>query len=68
MRDWICQAWVNPEERKRRLHEILGLPPEPPEAVTDVLEDPAKEDADVEIADTAGGPVNGHESGSTKPN
>ena len=69
VRDWICQAWVNPEERKRRVREILGLPPEPPEtAATDGPEDPAKEDADVEIADTAGGPVNGHESGSTKPN
>ncbi len=29
VRDWICQTWVNPEERRRRLREIFGLPPEP---------------------------------------
>ena len=28
VRDWICQDWVSPEERKRRLREIFGLPPE----------------------------------------
>ncbi len=27
VRDWICQDWVSPEERKRRLREIFGLPP-----------------------------------------
>jgi hypothetical protein len=32
VRDWICQAWVSPEERKRRIREIFGLPPEPTEA------------------------------------
>jgi hypothetical protein len=36
VRDWICQAWVDPEERKRRLREIFGLAPETPdEAATD---------------------------------
>ena len=28
VRDWICQEWVSPAERKRRLREIFGLPPE----------------------------------------
>ncbi|MCU0786004.1 MAG: DUF3486 family protein [Verrucomicrobia bacterium] len=32
VRDWICQDWISPEERKRRIREIFGLPPEPPEA------------------------------------
>ena len=31
VRDWICQAWPSPEERKRRLRELFGRPPEPPE-------------------------------------
>lgn len=30
VRDWIAGAWVNPEERQRRLREILDLPPLPP--------------------------------------
>jgi hypothetical protein len=30
VRDSICQAWISPEERKRRLREIMGLSPEPP--------------------------------------
>jgi len=29
--DCICQNWKSPEERKRRLREIFGRPPEPPE-------------------------------------
>src|ERR1019366_238060 len=32
VRDLICQNWVSPEERERRLREIFGLPPEAPEA------------------------------------
>ncbi len=31
VRDWICQAWISPEERARRIREIFGRPPEPPE-------------------------------------
>ena len=31
VRDWICQTWVTPEERQRRLREIFGLPPKSPE-------------------------------------
>jgi hypothetical protein len=44
VRDWICQDWVNPEERKRRLRAIFGLPPEPPEAAapTDDESNPVK--------------------------
>lgn len=29
MRDLICQNWASPDERRRVLREILGLPPEP---------------------------------------
>jgi hypothetical protein len=28
VRDLICQAWISPEERERRLRQICGLPPE----------------------------------------
>jgi hypothetical protein len=34
-RDLICRTWASPEERQRRLRELFGLtpkPPEPPEA------------------------------------
>jgi hypothetical protein len=27
VRDWVCQAWVTPEERERRMREIFGLEP-----------------------------------------
>lgn len=29
VRDLICQAWLNPKERERRLRAIFGRPPEP---------------------------------------
>lgn len=28
VRDWVCQAWVTPEERERRLREIFGRDPQ----------------------------------------
>ena len=31
LRDWICRNWISPEERRRRMREIFGLAPEPPE-------------------------------------
>ena len=31
VREWICRDWISPEERIRRLREIFGLAPEPPE-------------------------------------
>jgi len=31
VKDWICQDWVSPEERRRRLLEIFGRTPEPEE-------------------------------------
>jgi hypothetical protein len=31
VRDLICQDYVSPEERERRLREIFGLAPKPPE-------------------------------------
>ena len=36
VRDWILKDWISPEERERRIREIFGLPPKPPEeAATD---------------------------------
>jgi len=36
VRDWILKDWISPEERERRIREIYGLPPKPPEeAATD---------------------------------
>src|ERR1035441_5118283 len=32
VRDLVCQDYVSPEERERRLREIFGLPPKPPGA------------------------------------
>ncbi len=29
VRDWIGEDWLSPEERRRRIREIFGLPPEP---------------------------------------
>jgi hypothetical protein len=31
VRDLVCQKWVNPEERERRMREIFGLSPKRPE-------------------------------------
>jgi formylglycine-generating enzyme required for sulfatase activity len=31
VRDWSQQDWISPEERARRIREIFGLLPEPPE-------------------------------------
>lgn len=31
VRDWMMQDKISPEERSRRIREIFGLPPEPPE-------------------------------------
>jgi len=31
VRDWICQAWITPEERARRIREIFGRPAESPD-------------------------------------
>jgi hypothetical protein len=31
VRDAICRNYISPEERERRMREIFGLPPEPPE-------------------------------------
>jgi len=30
VRDWICQNWVSPEERERRMRAIFGLEPKTP--------------------------------------
>jgi hypothetical protein len=46
VRDWICQNWVSPEERERRLRETFGRAPKTPdEAATDGPEsNPVKPD------------------------
>ncbi len=31
VRDWLLKDWISPEERERRIREIFGLPPKPPE-------------------------------------
>jgi hypothetical protein len=31
VRDWVCQAWLSPEERDRRLRLIFGIEPSPAE-------------------------------------
>jgi len=31
VRDWLCQDWMDPEERKRRLREIFGREPKTPD-------------------------------------
>jgi hypothetical protein len=31
VRDWVCKNWTSPKARRRHLHEIFGLQPEPPE-------------------------------------
>lgn len=36
VREWIQQDWISPEERARRIREIYGLPPEPPQAAASV--------------------------------
>jgi hypothetical protein len=73
VRDWICQTWVDPEERKRRLREIYGRAPETPdeEAIDDQdekrqriceiyglpPEKPTNDDASVNTTEAASGPV-----------
>ena len=37
VREWMCKSWTCPEERERRIREILGLPsqtPDPPPAAS----------------------------------
>ncbi len=31
VRDWLLKDWISPEERERRIREIYGLSPKPPE-------------------------------------
>ena len=73
VRDWICQTWVDPEERKRRLREIYGRAPETPEAAeadadcADSLSASNGERIKGEVSKQLSAPVNGHESGPIKP-
>jgi hypothetical protein len=43
VRDLVCQDWINPEERRRRMREIFGLEPEPPKTPEETNEDKANE-------------------------
>jgi hypothetical protein len=43
VRDLICQDYVSPEERKRRLREIFGLQPKPPKTSEEALADENEE-------------------------
>ncbi len=45
VKDWICQDWVSPEERRRRLLAIFGRAPDPEEPeVPDPVSAPAQAD------------------------
>jgi len=57
VRDWICQNWVSPEERERRLRAIFGLEPK----------EPARPADGSETATAASGAANGKESAAIKP-
>ncbi len=37
VKDWICQDWIPPEERRRHLLEIFGRPPEPEAETGDAM-------------------------------
>jgi len=37
LRDLVCQNWVSPEERERRMREIFGLEPKPPQTSEEAL-------------------------------
>ena|ERR1039458_8944758 len=56
VRDLVCQDYVSPEERERRMREIFGLAPKPPEPV-----EPAAPDVDesnpVKPSQTNSGPT-----------
>jgi hypothetical protein len=73
VRDWICQTWVDPEERKRRLRAIFGRAPETPETAeadahcADSLSASNGERIKGEVSKQLSAPVNGHESGPIKP-
>jgi len=72
VRDWICQDWVSPEERERRLCVIFGREPNSPDAeATDESEE--KERQIPEIYGLPPKPpeeaaTNGPESSPVKPN
>lgn len=43
VKDWICQDWIPPKERRRRMREIFGRPPEPDDEDPETPEpDPVK--------------------------
>jgi hypothetical protein len=53
VRDLICQDYVSPEERERRLREIFGLAPKPPEPAAPDSE----ESSLVKPSQTQSGPI-----------
>lgn len=42
VRDLVCQNWVSPEERERRIRQIFGLEPEPPQTEEEAAEEKAQ--------------------------
>jgi hypothetical protein len=43
VRDMVCQNYVSPEERERRMREIFGLQPKPPKTSEEALTDENEE-------------------------
>ena len=39
VRDLVCQNWISPEERERRMREIFGLEPQPAKTAEETLAD-----------------------------
>jgi hypothetical protein len=42
VRDLVCQNWLSPEERERRMRQIFGLEPEPPKTEEEAAEEKAQ--------------------------
>jgi len=56
VRDMICKDYVSPEERERRLREIFGLAPKPPEPPESAASD-GFESNSVKPSQTESGPI-----------
>jgi hypothetical protein len=67
MRDLVCQNYVSPEERERRMREIFGLPPKSPEPLEPPVESAAAggESNPVKPSQTESDPIQPDQ---TKPN
>ena len=43
VRDLVCQDWISPEERERRMRAIFGFEPQPPKTAEEALADEDEE-------------------------